>query len=165
MTNVEGVDKDMIARYVLYSYMPLILNDYIPFGSGLATYATNSSAVSYSDIYVKYGIDGVWGLSKNYPDFVSDTFYPALAQFGYAGIALFLIFWCYIIKQILRVYKTSKNVDNMIVAILIVGFVTIENTTASTFIAQGGFFVMMMLGLILSDKNALTDKTPHEQTN
>lgn len=32
-----------------------------------------------------------------------------------------------------------------------IGFITIEDTTGSTFIAQGGILVMMLLGLILSN--------------
>jgi hypothetical protein len=141
----------MIARYVLYAIMPEILNDYFPFGSGLASYATNSSAVFYSNIYVQYGIDSVWGLSKSYPEFISDTYYPSLAQFGYVGVVLYLSFWINIFIKIIKYYKRTKSTDNMIITLLILIFLTIEGTTASTFIAQGGFFVMMLLGLILSE--------------
>jgi hypothetical protein len=162
MTGSNDVDKDMIARYVLYAVMPEILNDYFPFGSGLASFATNTSAVFYSNIYVQYGIDSVWGLSKSYPDFISDTYYPSLAQFGYAGIVLYISFWINIFIRIIKYYKRTKNIDNMIIALLILVFLTIEGTTASTFIAQGGFFVMMLLGLILSEMQL---KEPGKQLN
>ena len=157
-------DKDMMARYILYAISPEILKDYFPFGSGLASFATNASgAISYSSIYGKYGIDAVWGLSKNYHDFVSDSYYPALAQFGVVGVILYLSFWIYIVRKIITYYKRTKNRDYTIIGLLIVGFLAIEGTTAATFIMQGGFFVMMLLGMILSCTPKETQLTEYEE--
>jgi hypothetical protein len=144
------VDEDLIARFVLYRNAPDILRDYFPFGSGFASYATFSSGLYYSDIYIKYGIEYVWGLSKSYHGFISDTYYPSLAQFGVAGIALYLLFWGYIVRKTYVFYLKSRDTKSLIIILMIVGFLAIEGTTGSTFIAQGGFFVMMMMGLILS---------------
>ncbi|MDR3268087.1 MAG: O-antigen ligase domain-containing protein [Tannerella sp.] len=149
----DETKEDLIARFVLYHTMPDILHDYFPFGSGFASFATFSSGEYYSEIYAKYGIESVWGLSKQYHSFISDTFYPSLAQFGVMGIVLYLSFWIYIVKKAFLNYRKSKNIKLFIIAILIVCFLTIESTTGSTFIAQGGFFVMMIMGLVLSDAN------------
>jgi hypothetical protein len=144
------VDEDMIARFVLYRTFPEILHDYFPFGSGFASFATHSSGEYYSDLYVKYGIDSVWGISKQYHNFISDTYYPSLAQFGVAGIILYLLFWVYILRKTFLGYQKTKDSKSFVIIILIIGFLAIEGTTAATFIAQGGFFVMMLTGLILS---------------
>ena len=95
----------------------------------------------------------MWGISKGYSGFISDTYYPSLAQFGIAGIILFILFWAFIIKKALSFYKTSGRMlqKHLILILLMIGFLIIESTTGSTFIAQGGFFVMMMLGLVLSE--------------
>jgi hypothetical protein len=149
----SSVEEDMIARFVLYRTFPEILHDYLPFGSGLASYATYASGLYYSDIYAEYGLDGVWGLTKSYHSFVADTFYPSLAQFGVVGVILFVLFWIYIFRKAFIYYKTHPHpsLQYVIVVILIIAFLAIEGTTSSTFTAQGGFFVMMLLGMILAN--------------
>ncbi|MDR1331193.1 MAG: O-antigen ligase domain-containing protein [Tannerella sp.] len=145
------MDEDLIARFVLYRTMPEVLHDYFPFGSGFASFATFSSGEYYSGLYARYGVETVWGLSKAYHGFISDTFYPSLAQFGVAGILLFVLFWFYIVKRAFLNYRKSRNIKLFLIAILIVCFLGIESTTGATFIAQGGFFVMMIMGVVLSD--------------
>jgi hypothetical protein len=146
----EEVERDMIARYVLYSTAPEILHDYFPFGSGLATYATYASGLHYSHIYGDYGIDEVWGITKTYYSFIADTYYPSLAQFGVAGIGCFLLFWGYVCKRALGYYRKTNNLHLLILTGLIVGYLAIESTTDSTLISNRGVFVMMLLGLILA---------------
>jgi hypothetical protein len=148
-----NIDEDMVARFVLYRTSPEVLIDYFPFGSGLASFATHSSGAYYSDIYMKYGIENVWGISKQYTNFISDTYYPSLAQFGIIGIILFILFWVYIIGKAIRLYQKSgyTQTKHIVIILLIIGFLAIESTTGSTFIAQGGLFTMMMSGMILSD--------------
>ena len=148
-----NIDEDMIARFVLYRTFPEILRDYFPFGSGFASFATHSSGVYYSKIYMEYGIEHVWGISKSYTSFVSDTYYPSLAQFGVVGIILFMLFWLYIAGKAISLYKKNDytQLKHIVTILLIIGFLAIESTTGSTFIAQGGFFTMMMFGIILSD--------------
>ena len=147
----DEVDKDMIARYMLYVTAPQILYDYFPFGSGFASYGTYSSGVYYSEVYSDYGIDGIWGMTKSYYNFIADTFYPSLAQFGVIGVFLFFLFWVYIVKRAYTYYK--KNGDNQLfsLVLLIVAFLLIESTTDSTFTTHRGFFVLMLLGLFLSE--------------
>lgn len=153
LSGSSDLDPDMIARFVLYYTSGDILVDYFPFGSGLASFATHTSGEYYSNIYLQYGIDNVWGLSKSYSSFVSDTFYPSLAQFGVVGVLLYVMFWFYIVKNAFIMYKNhpNKKPQLLMTVLLIVSFMLIEGTTASTFVAQGGFFVMMMIGFILSN--------------
>lgn len=160
LSNSPDIEEDMIARLVLYRTAPEIFLDYIPFGSGFASFATFSSGEYYSQIYEKYAIDHVWGLSKHYHSFISDTFYPSLAQFGIVGVILFIAFWIYILRKAFVFFKQAPDLSakHLIIVVLIVGFITIENTTGSTFIAQGGLFVMMILGMVLADMKRLAGK-------
>ena len=160
MTSVDESEKDMIARYVLYATFPQILTDYFPFGSGFASFGTFYSGAYYSNIYVEYGIDNVWGMTKNHYNFVADTFYPSLAQFGIIGILLYLFFWIYILKKAIQYNKKVQNKKYISIALMIIGFFAIEGTTDSTFTTHRGFYVLMLLGLILSDlKNLYIGKT------
>lgn len=163
LTDNPDVDKDMMARFVIYRTMPEILRDYFPFGSGFASFATHSSGIYYSNLYTEYGLENVYGLTKNNPKFVSDTFYPSLAQFGIVGVLLYILFWGYILRKAFLYFKKNqkKQQKSLIIVVLIIGFITIEGTTGSTFIAQGGLFVMMLLGLVLSDMKHIAEESEY----
>ena len=155
---VQGItgeeEKDEMARLALYATSISIFEDYMPFGSGLASFATHASSVSYSPIYSEYGIDGIWGLSKNYNKFITDTFYPSLAQFGIVGVLLYVLFWIYILRKAFRYFQKKNSTRLVIMSLLIIGFLAIENVANATLTSSMGLFMMMFLGLIMSeDKN------------
>lgn len=145
------VDRDSLARFVLYETSPKILIDYFPFGSGFASFGTFASGEYYSEIYIKYGIEKVWGISNDFYSYVADTYYPSLAQFGIVGIFLYCTFWFYIITKGIKFYISTKKTKLLIFTILIVVFFVIEGVADSTFTTHRGFFMMMFLGLIFSD--------------
>ena len=142
--------KDAIARAALYFHVPEILKDYFPFGSGFASYATYASGVYYSPLYAKYGMEEVFGLSKDYFSFVADTYYPALAQFGYVGICLFFVFWGYWALKAVKDYKFAYK--QSLIILMIVMFFMIECTTDTTITHNRGLFMMMLLGILCYNK-------------
>jgi hypothetical protein len=148
-------NKDLIARFMLYSTSFFILIDYIPFGSGLASFATHASAIHYSSIYTEYGIDYVWGLSKTYNKFIADTYYPSLAQFGIVGIILFVSFWIYILCKSIKCSKKINNAQLFTIACLIIGYLFIENIADASFTSNKGLFMMIFLGLIVANQKEL----------
>lgn len=151
LTGDESDDKDLMARFVLYATSFLILADYIPFGSGFASFGTHASAVYYSDIYTKYGIDNVWGLSKSFNKFIADTYYPSLAQFGLIGVLLFFFFWVYIIGKSIKHSKIINDSKLLTITILIIGYILIENIADASFTSNRGLFMMIFLGLVASN--------------
>lgn len=163
---IQGLDpnseKDLIARFVLYATSFEIFRDYFPFGSGFASFATFSSGEYYSDIYVKYGIENIWGLSKEFHSYVADTYYPSLAQFGIVGVVLYLSFWIYIIKRALLYFQSSQLIKYTLVTMLIIAYFAIESTTDSTYTTHRGFFIMMLLGFSLANmkREALESNNP-----
>ena len=118
-----------------------------------ASFATFASGAYYSHIYKEYEIDGIWGISKSYHSFISDTYYPSLAQFGIVGIVLFILFWIYLIKKSLLYANVTRDMKLTVISILIIVFFAIENIADATFTSNRGLFFMMMLGLIYSDMN------------
>lgn len=144
-------EKDLIARFVLYTTSIEVFKDFFPFGSGFASFATFSSGEYYSDIYVKYGIENVWGISKQFHSYIADTYYPSLAQFGMVGVCLYLLFWIYIMKKAYQLFRTTRNIKTFLLTFLIVCYFAIESTTDSTYTTHRGFFIMMILGWVLSD--------------
>lgn len=142
------IDEESVARFMLYYKTPEILMDHIPFGTGFASYGTYSSGVYYSDIYAQYDMDGIWGISKAYYSFIADTYYPALTQFGFAGIGLYLFFWFKLLIRSLKLNKIVRSNKLLFISILIIGYFGIEGIADSTITSYRGFFVMMCLGII-----------------
>ncbi|MDR1814021.1 MAG: O-antigen ligase domain-containing protein [Tannerella sp.] len=148
---------DMYARMALYFFSWQILFDYIPFGSGFGSYATFASAEFYSPIYAKYGMDSMFGLSKSYPDFITDTYFPVLAQFGFVGAALFFLFWINITVKAIKSFD-SDCVKEVVMTLMVVIFFLIECTSDSTLTHNRGMFMMMVLGILMADINKNQNK-------
>ena len=142
--------NELYARMALYFFSTIILMDYMPFGCGFASYATYTSGSSYSSIYTKYGMENMHGLTKHAPDFIADTYYPALAQFGFVGIAFFFAFWINLTRKAVKAFFKGFHKE-AIIAIIIIVFFIIECTSDATLTHNRGMFMMMLLGLIFSD--------------
>lgn len=147
----SGFDADKLetfARPVLYSGSLLVFADYPIFGSGLASYATfsSSSQVQYSSLYHEYGISIVYGLSPDFDDFICDTFYPELAQFGLVGVFFFLTFCWWIWRKnrlLLRVYDQKL----FIIPIFALSILAIDGTSACSILQIYGQILMMIMGI------------------
>ena len=135
-------------RPVLYATGGLIILDYFPFGSGLASFATYASYSNYSDIYYEYGINRVWGLSPEMPDFICDAFYAELAQFGLLGIMLFIYFWYWVYQKFRPLTKNENFKYVFIVGAAALFFILVECTSSTFFIQTPGVIAMMVIGFV-----------------
>ena len=94
-------------------------------------------------------MDNIFGMTKyDYP-FIADTYYPALAQFGFIGVCLFFLFWGILFLKALKNYRCDSK--DALLALLIIIFFMIECTSDSTITHNRGLFMMMLLGLLFSD--------------
>ncbi len=142
---------ESFARPVLYITGFQILFDYFPFGTGLASFATAGSALDYSNVYYEYGIDKVHGLAPNLDfNFICDTFFPVLAQFGVVGVILFTYFWVWIYEylRIMIRRNASRYRYEFIIGSIIILFIMIESIASATLTGNCGFVVMILLGLV-----------------
>lgn len=147
---IEGNTRDIettFARTLMYTFFPIILNDFFPFGSGLGTFATSASCEYWSPIYRMYELDLNNEIGQKL--FVTDAFYPSLAEFGYVGIFLFLLFWWLCIKKAYKYYLLNGNSNLLKCVIIIVLFFAIEGIADSTFTQNRGMFMMMILALFM----------------
>lgn len=151
---------DETARLALYSNSIKIIKDYFPFGSGLASYGTQASRAYYSKVYYQYDMSAIWGLSKSHDSFITDTYFPTLAQFGFLGIILFILFWYYVFKQF-RSHNTkiSKSVQQNlhILFYLIIAFLVIESIASAVLTSYRGMMIMSMIALLLVEKRRNTN--------
>lgn len=153
----EGMEIDTgrlatIARPMMYYTGALIIIDHLPFGSGLASFATFPSAKSYSTLYYDYSLDKVWGLGPSMPEFITDAFYPSLAQFGLVGIALFIWFWIYVARMLRSLIRSGSPDSAPLFTLgwIIILFLMIENIANTTIVQGSGLCSMIMLGLACS---------------
>ncbi|MDR0873913.1 MAG: hypothetical protein LBN27_10695 [Prevotellaceae bacterium] len=139
----------MDSRKVLFSTAFQIANDHFPLGSGFGSFGTDASTRILSPIYEQYGI-----LAENgeLPICTCDSLSAALlAQFGYLGVCLFLLFWGYILRKTYRLAVRNNNKKLFIIGISIVAFFIIETFSDSTFTQNRGLLVMMLLAFVILD--------------
>ena len=147
---VEGFQEDsasqMMARPATYTTATtIIFKDYIPFGSGLGTFATNAAAQYYSPLYYKYGLDNIWGLYPENPMFLADCFFPTLAEYGMVGIFFFLWFW-------IRRYREIDKIDNFLIykiALMCMLALFLEGTADTSYLSGKGMGYFMLLAMSL----------------
>ena len=141
---------ETFARPVLYATSGLILLDHFPLGSGLASFASYSSATHYSSLYYEYGIDKIYGLSESYPDFICDAFYPSLAQFGVVGVVLFISFLVWAFRPAVRLMRLDpqRYRNHYVIAALVMCFILIESVASTMPMQTWGLMAMAILGLV-----------------
>lgn len=100
---------DMARGALTYTSL-MVANDTFPLGAGFGTFASWMSGVYYSPLYILYGINGVWGLGKDWSGLVSDVFWPMIiAQNGYIGLYIYIFIAYCLFRLIMRCSKYDKK--------------------------------------------------------
>ena len=153
--NYFFVEIDNSARNILLKYSFNVANDHFPLGSGFATYGSHSSGVEYSPIYEIYGIEDTYGLTKNNPSFLSDTFWPMiLGQFGYIGAMLYLLIIIKLFKMIQCSFD-KNNVNIYLSAICALFYLLISSSAESAFVNPMAAPFAILIGICLSSGKKL----------
>lgn len=138
------------ARAVLTVAAPFIAADHFPFGTGWGTYGSAFSTVPYSPVYGMYRMSGVWGISPDYPNFVSDTFWPmVLAQCGVFGFLALIGILIMMIREIF-LWKQEKSVFAS--ALLPVLYLLISSTSESAFANPIAVPLAFWIGFLFSEQ-------------
>lgn len=146
------------ARTALYLVAPQVANDYFPLGSGLGTFGTYISSKHYSDVYVEYGLSGIWGLRAQ-DTFITDTFWPAvIAELGWIGFILFSVSIIVVTRyQIKSYYLSSTPVTELFLCSCLVSiYLLIDSVAAPTFLAAPAAPIFgIFAGISYSMKNSI----------
>lgn len=89
-----------------------IANRYFPLGSGGGTFASPASAqLGYSQLYVDYGLNTLWGAAPDAPMFLYDVFWPKIiAQSGWIGSIFFIGFlWTIFSRSFFLLYRDQSG--------------------------------------------------------
>lgn len=147
---VSGLDRtgyDRIARPESYkTAWKIITSDYIPFGSGLGTFATNAAAEYYSPLYHKYNLDTIWGMTPDFTSFMADAYYPTLAEYGLFGVFLFVVFW----KRRLKTLQNIADLKYYKVGLMAFFALALESVADTSYLSGKGMGYFMILGLMMN---------------
>lgn len=98
-----------IARNALYLTSMKIAKDYFPLGVGLGRYGGDIAARYYSPIYVKYGLNQIYGLGPN-GHFLNDTFWPMIL--GELGIIGFFFYIWICLRLLVFAWQAQKKLNS-----------------------------------------------------
>lgn len=159
---VSGLSNDELARPMTYKTSLRILWDYLPFGSGMGSFACNGAWKFYSPLYYKYNLNGIWGLgdaSVGSGCFICDAYYPTLAQFGIVGVFFFCWFW----KRRLAAFDIIADMRYYRVAMITFCCLAIEQTADSSLLSGKGMGYCMLIALCLNaNRNAMEQRRREE---
>jgi len=99
---------EKVARNALYVKSVDVALDYFPFGAGMGRYGSFLSKLYYSPVYEYYALSRIWGMSKENPLFITDTFWPMiLGETGLLGLLLYLLILLTFIRTQISRIKTA----------------------------------------------------------
>lgn len=140
------------ARAMLTLASPFVAMDHFPFGSGWGTFASAFSVEPYSPVYGMYRMAGIWGLSPDFHDFVSDTYWPmVLGQCGFFGFAALVGALLLFAKKVF-VLKTDKSA--LASALLPLAYLLVSSTSESAFANPIAVMYAFWIGFLLAEHHA-----------
>ena len=144
--------SDTAARNLLLRECFKIANDHFPTGTGFGTFASHYSSVEYSPIYEKYGLSTVYGLTKNNPVFISDSFWPmVIGQNGYVGLVLFCLAIIELFKEIQKLAEIDK--DCYMATSFSLAYICVASLAESAFVAPITMPMAIVFGLAFNKKD------------
>lgn len=155
---VSGLSNDQLARPMTYKTSLRILWDYLPFGSGMGSFACNGAWKYYSPLYYEYHLNEVWGLNEG-GGFICDAYYPTLAQFGIVGVFFFCWFW----KRRLVAFNQIVDMRYYRVAMLTFCCLAIEQTADSSWLSGKGMGYCMLIALCLNANRNMMEQRRREE--
>jgi hypothetical protein len=151
---IDFPDLSNVARNVLYATGFRIALDMFPFGAGFGKFGGWISVKYYSDLYYKYGIATVYGLSEEKFSFMADTFWAMiLGETGFIGAIILILIYVRFFKMTASTLTNDRNTIFekflCLSAIMIFCEALIESIAAPVFHKPPQmYFIFSLLGII-----------------
>ncbi|MDN7244582.1 hypothetical protein [Planococcus shenhongbingii] len=114
------------ARKALYVIAYEIGITNFPFGEGFGRYGGFISKEYYSPVYYEYGINVTYGLSPDFPSFITDTYWPHIVgEIGFIGATIVAGLYSYLAVRLLKNYSKMTS-DNIKIFLLFAGLVMVQ---------------------------------------
>lgn len=148
--------NDFQARSALTKYSFEIAEQSFPFGSGFATFGSAITARPdyYSPLYDTFGFSEVYGLSRSYSAFMSDTCWPILlGQFGWFGLLVFALALILLVRAYYGASKERLQAGDkgpLIALLFMFGYLLISSLASSAFFAPMSIYLLICLAIVVS---------------
>lgn len=131
------------ARYNLLYYGLVTMKNCFPIGAGFGSYGSAVAADYYSPLYVQYGFNRIFGLSKDNPMFSSDGLLGELfGQFGFLGTICFVAIFVIIFTSLYKSSKTNYSAFAVLYVALILTLGSIGTKTFMHFVITPVFILL-----------------------
>ena len=155
-TQIEYYFNPDEARGAMYLASGKIAVDHIPLGTGFGTFGTKFSTDRYSPVYIKYGIQNVYGISKSMSGFATDAQWPAvLGETGFVGLLLVIVILYLILKRILAI-ECPEGIKPIIISMVV--YLLIESTADSIFMSSRGVLIGVVIAFMIRVVNIVYQK-------
>ncbi|MBE6313248.1 MAG: hypothetical protein E7076_08890 [Bacteroidales bacterium] len=141
---------NLMARPMLYFGAVEILKDYPIFGTGFGSYATYASEVYWSPLYMQYKLV-YFSYDIMMRQYISDVWFPALAEVGLVGIVFFLVFWYRRLTEANAISQQTGDISIFRMTILITVFFFMESVADSTITHNRGAMVFLLLAMFINE--------------
>jgi len=142
------------SRAIVLFYSFRIGNDFFPLGTGFGTYSSYFSGKYYSWVYGLYGIDKVYGISKEYWEFISDQFWPMiLGQFGFFGLFSFAgVIYNYFMLFLKQIRDFSFKSNYRYIPLLGLILLLIDSSSDAVFTQNRAVAMFIIFALVINIK-------------
>lgn len=148
------------ARTVLHVVGIKILVDFFPLGSGFGTFASYLSGRYYSNLYGRYGIENVYGMTEMEYNFISDVYWPYIyGQFGFFGLLVYLRL---IFSLFIRQFRSGIPDSSRIAMVAVWIYALIASTSEAYFTNGTGVQMALFLGLFLGYGSVKEEAAPEK---
>ena len=134
-----------------------IAEDNFPLGSGFASFGGDQARINYSPVYMKYGFNNIYGLSKQKDMFLNDNYLGMiLAQTGYFGLLLYLILLYNIFHIINKDVELAFRLKNLMISALLMTYVS--SIATGIIKTPNGVLIFAVLGILISHNFSKTTR-------
>lgn len=157
-------DPTQVARTAMYLASFRIAWDHFPGGVGFGLFGGYASQLSYSPIYVEYGLSNIWGLSPSHDRFLLDAYWPhVLGQFGFAGLVCLLLamagIWVPLVRHAVR-DPGKERAAFALAAVLTFVEAGAESIASPVFETTASTFLVFILAALASSPRAPAGDAP-----
>lgn len=146
--NFNGVREMMKPRELLLVDSIELAKNNFPFGTGFGTFASNVSATTYSKFYVELGYENIFGLSRENPWYVSDSFWPiVVAQGGFVAAILFVTVIVAFVFMVLRYLRENKYF--LTVGLSVLTYLVISTLAEPAFFHPTVWPLFVIIGMVV----------------
>lgn len=134
-------------RGILLSTGVKIANDFFPLGAGFGTYGSEISREIYSPIYYNYNLNNIYGLSPEWPAYITDSHWASiLGENGWIGMLIMILI---LIMMLVTIFKVGKSNIYKLSIIALFLYAIMSSLSDTILISYRGVAICIIVNFII----------------